>query len=316
MLEFLTGPKTLEKAQDLLRTSDEAILAVAYWGKGAKTELGLGERHAGKVTVICDPFSGACNPQALADLIFTLGKKNVRAKRHLHAKVFWTPSGVIVGSANVSANGLGFEGNESGNRNIEASIFSCDSGTIREIRTWLNDSVLPGVIVDENVLAKCREAWKKRRRSRFDFVVTESGSKMSLWQAAQQQPDAVADLVYVWIYPWKEMSSSAQSDRMRPQLGCYELHPEQTALSENSYVIDLSHENGKPHYGGVWRVVPDPWRERNGTSVLLVKRVKAVGPFSLAGLKHQALRAAAARLVANPKLEEELALSEFAEVPD
>lgn len=90
MIRFLDTAATLRSARDLLSRGGEAILAVAFWGEDACARLGLTNFHAGNVTIICDPESGACNPQVLTELKSL--NIDVRAKRHLHAKVLWTPS--------------------------------------------------------------------------------------------------------------------------------------------------------------------------------------------------------------------------------
>ena len=167
MIRFLDTAATLREAKRLLSTCEEAVLAVAFWGEGAQERLGLTKKHAGMVTIFCDPESGACNPDALEELL-EIGIE-VRAKRHLHAKVLWTPKAVIIGSSNVSANGLGFEGAEL-RGNIEASALTEDPGVIGSVRAWLNAEVRPGREFDDVLKKRCRDAWERRQRSRYNLV--------------------------------------------------------------------------------------------------------------------------------------------------
>jgi len=67
---------------------DRADFAVAYWGKGATERLGLDKIRKKPVRIICDLWSGACNPNELQKLL-DRGFK-LRTKDRLHAKVYIT----------------------------------------------------------------------------------------------------------------------------------------------------------------------------------------------------------------------------------
>ncbi|MYD45826.1 MAG: hypothetical protein F4W92_05685 [Gammaproteobacteria bacterium] len=80
---------------------------MSYWGKDALVETGLRQRidvDPTSVQVICDLWSGACNPAPIQQLI----KSGVEVKTldHFHAKVLVCGSDVLVGSASASLNGL------------------------------------------------------------------------------------------------------------------------------------------------------------------------------------------------------------------
>jgi hypothetical protein len=112
---FLRGPDVERRAAELISQAHEVRVAVAYWGSGSFKwfERFDAESLASKdVVIVCDLMSGACNPDEIERLQKTLGKPGVRTRDRLHAKVWLTDRGAIVGSSNVSANGLGFEGDE------------------------------------------------------------------------------------------------------------------------------------------------------------------------------------------------------------
>lgn len=78
-------------------------LAVAFWGLDASKTLRLSGAKSGRI--ICNLESGACNPAEIRKL---RASKKFKIKTHaqLHAKIYWSPDSVVVGSSNASANGL------------------------------------------------------------------------------------------------------------------------------------------------------------------------------------------------------------------
>jgi hypothetical protein len=106
---LLSGLHTESEIKKLLESSSQIRAAVAYWGADAMEQLGI-EGLAGRdVIIICDLMSGACNPDEIERLQKYLGRQRVLMRDNLHAKVWLTEKGAIVGSSNASANGLGFE---------------------------------------------------------------------------------------------------------------------------------------------------------------------------------------------------------------
>ncbi|MGK5083737.1 phospholipase D family protein [Bdellovibrionota bacterium FG-1] len=105
------------------------MAAVAYIGRSASKAL---PKH--KVTLLCNFDSMGTNPEE----ILTLKKKHFRVRKikNLHAKVYCSSRGAIVGSANLSTNGLElYEGVPAAL--IEAAVFiSPDEPAYRKIRQW------------------------------------------------------------------------------------------------------------------------------------------------------------------------------------
>jgi hypothetical protein len=130
--DFLSDNEIITNTSEALRNSDAADLAVAYWGANAIETLGL-RRIAGPVRILCDAYSGACNPDVLEQLL-EMENVHLRTRDGLHAKVFMTSTSLIVGSANASANGLGQEAGEAGK--FEAAAVLTYQRCIDKARGW------------------------------------------------------------------------------------------------------------------------------------------------------------------------------------
>jgi hypothetical protein len=102
--EFLADNQILKELSGVLKISDGADLAIAYWGANATKTLGI-DIIKGPVRILCDAYSGACNPDELSKLLQL--DVDLRTRNGLHAKIVITSTSLIVGSANASANGLG-----------------------------------------------------------------------------------------------------------------------------------------------------------------------------------------------------------------
>ncbi|WP_375263373.1 phospholipase D family protein [Palleronia sp.] len=77
-------------------------IASAFIGKGAQDEVEAGAQ------LVCDIGMGDTNPVALEALSEKLGKNNLRYTSCFHAKVYLSDQGCLVGSANLTSNGIGF----------------------------------------------------------------------------------------------------------------------------------------------------------------------------------------------------------------
>lgn len=111
--------------------------------------------------ILCDLLSGGCNPNEIKSLLELSDKDHIQILHlnRLHAKVYWTPTNVIVGSANASANGLGDEG-ELGT--IEAALLTDDVTTRNNAATWFDGMWKKGKKIDDAMLEQAKEAWLRR----------------------------------------------------------------------------------------------------------------------------------------------------------
>ncbi|WP_262267266.1 MULTISPECIES: phospholipase D family protein [Microvirga] len=106
MPKFLKDGEILKAVKEIIDGGNKCRLAVAYWGWGAAEKIGIGKAKGPRVDIICDPWSGACNKEQLLALAKN-PKVRLRHLRDLHAKVYLTSKGAVIGSANASTKGLG-----------------------------------------------------------------------------------------------------------------------------------------------------------------------------------------------------------------
>jgi hypothetical protein len=130
---FLEGQPLKDKVRYVL-AGDNVNCAVAFWGMGAEAYFQFGD-PAKKVRIICNLDMGGTNPKVIRLLLLN---HSVKQSDLLHAKVYISDLGAVIGSANMSINGLGVEGN-SGAKWEEAAIFTNDETIIREVRSWFDN---------------------------------------------------------------------------------------------------------------------------------------------------------------------------------
>lgn len=167
---FLHGTRLRAGILNTLK-GDRRDLAVAYIGDGALLRAGLND--AVNARVVCDLFSGFCNPAAMRELRDAGAEiKNVRG---LHAKVYLGDDAAIVCSANLSSNGFG-EGEKEQEWGLEAGALVEDTTELKKVATWFGEIFRSGEVVDLDD-GRLDEAWAKRpRRPRFKNDANKSGS--------------------------------------------------------------------------------------------------------------------------------------------
>lgn len=156
------GERYFEALRQTLTEANQASVAVAFWGAGAE-RLFAGWR-GGPLRIICNLAQGGTNPAAIAQLQQLPGAE-VRQLPDLHAKLIVTDRQLVVGSANVSANGLGLEqGEVAGWR--EAGIVSRDAEHLRSARDWFASQWDQAGPVTADDLRVAAAAWAQRRHGR------------------------------------------------------------------------------------------------------------------------------------------------------
>jgi hypothetical protein len=130
-MKFLEGNELTREMKRLVSSRQNMKIAIAYWGAHALTLLKLDPRRP-NVRVLCCLKGGKSCPAVIA-------KFGERAKQSdkLHAKVIWTPTAAIVGSANASSNGLPEEEGMTDGL-IEAGVFLDDEKELDGIERWFN----------------------------------------------------------------------------------------------------------------------------------------------------------------------------------
>lgn len=133
----------------------EIRCAVAFWGKGSSSIFTPSALKDAKI--ICDVSLGGTNPKALVDL----GAPDRNTLRHveaLHAKVYLSDRGMMIGSANASGGGIGF-GKTAGL--IEAGIWHAPtSAAFAAASDWFAKLWRRARMVDEDALALARRRFR------------------------------------------------------------------------------------------------------------------------------------------------------------
>jgi hypothetical protein len=169
---MFVGPKQYSKALRTMVAQQASLdVAIAFWGDGAEAII---HPHDGKpLRAICNLRSGGTNPaviKLLVDRAKTSAHVQIRQCDRLHAKLLVGPTSAIIGSANVSANGLGFEGVEVAHW-LEAAIQTFDREEVESAQDWFEQLWLSSdsrPITDKD-LADATEAYENNRDGRPDY---------------------------------------------------------------------------------------------------------------------------------------------------
>jgi hypothetical protein len=278
-MKFLDGPKVEAAIKELLSTAKHVRVAVAYWGDGAVKRLGIKRMKKDDVQVVCDVLSGGCNPKEVKSLRKVLGDDRVKTCDRLHAKVWLTDKGAIIGSSNASANGLGYEGDEAAGL-IEANILVDDRPTLEEIARWFDN--IPGArsITDAD-LTRARPLWKKHRAGR---PVPEG---KSILEELITNPAAFADRNFrVWVEclpdydDWaKKMFQAATKELHNSSISCWQFDVEERIPLPGEYILHFQVGKGdKAKYEEFSQVLQDdpvkPRRGRGRGCIVLTRPVK------------------------------------------
>lgn len=283
---LIPGNQVAEHIRTILGNAREARVAVAFWGHGAAEALGLANTSC-PLRIVCNLDTGGTNPGEVRSLLEIPGAE-VRTNPNLHAKVWWTDKAVIVGSANASANGLGFEGAELSGW-IEASVLTTDTAVIDAVARWFDNEVWPTTagsrIVGETDLERALRLWQQRRRER-PYVWHEH----SLLDELLANPEAFrdrGDVIAVYGYgrlsrTAEELQIEAQEQRGDSKLEVYEGWED--VLSPGACVVDFrTYQTGRsPSLRGIWRIVNDEHVvRRDGTSISLCHKVPNIRGLGL-----------------------------------
>ncbi|WP_421345983.1 phospholipase D family protein [Aeromonas veronii] len=158
---FLYSENYLEQVKLLAGSSQNLSLAVAFWGNGA--EKLFDDWQGGNLKILCNLSNGGTNPHTVRQLMALQGAE-VRQANDLHAKVMLGESAALIGSANFSANGLGYEGSECSGWQ-EAGVRIDAPSQLASIRTWFDRmwEVNRGNTISDQDLLNAQVNWNKKR---------------------------------------------------------------------------------------------------------------------------------------------------------
>ncbi|MCR6699751.1 MAG: phospholipase D family protein [Dokdonella sp.] len=175
---LMTQPDDISSAmRDLILNSSRLSIAVAFWGRGACEFLRIDDAPRGS-RILLNADSGACNPAELRKLS---KRRNVEVRNEprLHAKVLISESRLILGSANASANGLGFQAHEIFGWH-EACVELRDSKCLSASAAWFDERWRKAERWSESVLRRAESAWKSVRRRAASLALSAGSYELMI----------------------------------------------------------------------------------------------------------------------------------------
>ena len=150
-----------KRIRRLFSRADKICCIVAFWGRGAgELFRTVDEEIIERTRIVCNLTSGSTNPRVIEEL----RNKGFRVKHNsiLHSKVYWTNRGIVVGSANASANGLSLESVEQDGW-LEAAIHSNRPADIEVVQNYVDEIWTASDEVTEQDLKNAKMKWRNRR---------------------------------------------------------------------------------------------------------------------------------------------------------
>lgn len=160
MFSFLSENLLSDSIKKLLMTEPTLRIATAFIGTGASQLIG---HKSTDVKIVCNLTMGGTNPHEVATLIQRFGKNNIRQINNLHAKLYIGSEYAIVGSANLSNNGLGFQPTalrEAG------YMFPLDLSSQHDSLDWFDQLWGEAREITSKDLKDAEEKWKRRDKNR------------------------------------------------------------------------------------------------------------------------------------------------------
>ena len=238
-MEFLSNSNYYSQVKKIFTNNDNIDIAVAFWGENAiKLFKDISDK---KIRIICNIESGACNPKVLKKLL-KISNVKLKTNKRLHAKVLLQNSQAIIGSANISANGLSFENSEQTGW-IETGVLTTNKQLLKKTKTWYDEIWEESSKITQEIIKNAEINWKKRRTNR-----PLTNGKGSLLDIAFKDIEKFTDRnIYFAIYRNANLSNEAtntfnqvvdeySNSDIAEKIGCYE---EWSELPDNAYLIDL-----------------------------------------------------------------------------
>jgi hypothetical protein len=191
--KFIFGESYNHEVKSLLASEGKVDISVAFVGFGANSWF-CGEKTAYRVIV--NLASGATNPSEIEKI---LNRKNCKIRQldNLHAKVFLSKELTIVGSANLSANGLGLEGCETAGLEEAGIVTSAEPSSSQ----WFDNMWEQSRKISKEDLKKAHEKWAQRcvnrpilkKNGNVDFLKNRSIGLLVSWDKIDQKTKKAAD---------------------------------------------------------------------------------------------------------------------------
>lgn len=265
-IDLVDGPKLLRQLKLAFKEGRKADLAVAFWGKGAATKLGLKEIAFGKsdVRIVCNLAHAGTNPEAIEELR-SLGIE-VRQHDTLHAKLGVVGEMQFVGSSNMSTNGLGDEG-ESLDGWEEANIVFRDKHTDIQARFDALWDLAKEINPDDIRLAT--ERWDELKRRNALRKIQKKAKENQSWNLVDEilNPESPLHKIGIYVATHRSLEPSDEKTRraalaslqkhqhgvpqaVYPHIDVYMNWP---GIQKKATLIDFEkRKNGDLVYGGCW----------------------------------------------------------------
>ena len=264
-MRLLTGTEIQQAVASLVTRDGDVDIAVAYWGQDSLKRTGIANKQNGKLRVICDLLSGACNPSPIAAL--KRAGIPVLTLHRLHAKVWINGDDVILGSANASMAGLPMPDDDLQKRRDEANLEMRDERLAQSLRTWFEERWGSAREIEDRDLRRARILWSQRRKS---------AQSKSSGMANEPDEPGISDL---WRTPRALRLLAYDEDDISP--AARRFHREE---AEGSYTADeWSATGGEPPFYE-WEDGRPEWTGDEGTAILDFSRPDPAAPFEFNGL--------------------------------
>lgn len=248
---FVAG-KDLADAIRYVLAGSNVRCAVAFWGNGA--ESFLSQATGNKPRIICDVTLGGTSPTALRALGAPENDR-LRCVAGLHAKIYISDQGAIVGSANASHNGVGLDRSPI---LIEGGVLLApDNNAFGHVGSWFETQWKASKKVDTRALDLATKRFRPGRAHGRRPVRTDS-----LLDLIAVDPDRFSDISIVIVE-----SPTIQADRDQVRAAVKAAYPNETEI------IDVLPDSGifigwKPRNLNRWRrTFIELWMPGNRLSV-------------------------------------------------
>lgn len=204
-LMFISSVNYRNELISLVQKSERLCLAVAFWGQ--KSDVLIGEASSKSVRIICNLSMGGTNP---APIRILMANRNVEVRNFgaLHAKVILVDDQAIIGSANMSTNGLRTEYDEEMGWEEAGSIVS-GVEEVEAVAVWFERMWLLSSSICERDLELAQLQWSTGRNNRP--LVYEVNGLFSVPLASLRDRR-------IYIFVWNQLPSKEAYER-RNQIG-------------------------------------------------------------------------------------------------
>ena len=190
---FVTSAGYKDAVREILTEPGETSMAVAFWGHGSHLLL---DGRCGTARVICNLSSGATNPEPI-ELLLKMANVQLRHHDYLHAKVVISRNSALVGSANISSNGLNLEGEELGGWE-EAGVLTRNTEDVQVVKSWFDALWSKSRSIEVGDIEEAKVKWKLRRANRIGMPGKTPNQGFSLEAIAVEELSDRAVVVAIY----------------------------------------------------------------------------------------------------------------------